>query len=437
MQKELFLDRYRAALAYQSPLVAPLVLATLLVGVAIPLYNKGVILAVEALFLLISPVIIPTISSSRFLKMLWALSALWSASQIVSDIVHSTQMFSAPTFVGPSVALLASGLFWVHDNFRISVSAILIAVGLGWVCLELIAGQAMASSNPWKYGMSTPVVVTILAFAHARKFKRRSILVLLIVLAGISLRFDSRLETGLLLACAAGLFVVGKQNGVGSRGWWRLGLLAAAALGMYFAYPSIALSGLLGDRAYAQQVLYESQGSNFLLATRLEFPQMIYLVAQHPWLGIGSYAGLSTGEAFAALGFLNDYVAPLSQNAQQYLLNPSEGYPGYNTHSAAMGSVLFAGILALPFWIFLLWSILRSAWSFTKGRVIVPALLIYMCGLTSWDTFFSPLTTRSHVSLAVTVFLVGVNSAWRKKDSEILDSKPVMLGPAADVKGGI
>lgn len=428
MQHEKLLNRDSSALENRHPLIAPVVLAALLIGVAVPIYNKGVLLGADVLLLLIAPVILPTIVRSRFLKLLWAFAILWSASQVISDVVHGTQLFSAPTVMGPLIALLASGFFWVNDNFRIGIPEILLAVGMGWIGLELVAGQAMASNNPWKYGMATPIVVTVLAFAYARLFTTKTIVALLLILAGISFWFDSRFETGLLIACAAALIVVGKRTVIDRRGWWRLGLLAVAILAMYLVYPSVAISGVLGDRAYAQQVLYNSEGANFLLATRLEFPQMLYLVLQDPWLGIGSYAQLNAGDAFAALNFLNDHVVSLNPNALQYLLNPVEGYPGYNTHSAALGSVLFAGILALPFWIFLLWSVLRSARRFTQGNSVAPALLIYMSGLAVWDTFFSPLSTRSHVSLAVTLFLVGANLALSRSDQGHTEIIPGRLG---------
>jgi hypothetical protein len=423
MMEKLTDAHYAAALKLRSPLIPSVPICLLLAGIAIPAYNQGVVLGGEVVLLGLFAMLMPVIAKNRFLRTTWAVALLWCGAQLVSDWVHGTEMFSALTFAGPMSALLVTGLFWLHSEFQLSLQAIMATVGLGWVGLTLIAGTAMASANPWKYGLATPIIVTVIAFAYLWKLRRRSIVVLLLLLAGVSLIFDSRFITGMLLGCAVALMVAGEEGRVSKRGVGRLVILAAAGLALYLAYPSIALSGVIGQRAQLQQVLYDSQGSNFLLATRLEFPQMVFLVAQNPFLGIGSWGRLNVGDAYSALTFLNDHVAPLSPNTVDYLLNPTEGYPGYNSHSSAMASALFAGVLALPFWIFLFVSIIRSVIRFTRGQSVMPALLLYMGGLSLWDLFFSPLTTRSHVELAVMLFLAGATLGWNQS-TQVANSTP-------------
>jgi len=409
----------------KSRIAALLVACAIAVGIAIPAYSKGLVLLGELVLLGMFFALVPTITRSRFLTTTWAVCLLWFLVQIISDWVHGTRIFSGVTLTGPTTALLATGLCWVYTKYRLSAAAILSAVGVGWIGLTVLAGDAIVSSNPWKYGFSTPVVVTALAFSQLRGVKRGTTVLLLLVLAGISLQFDSRFETGLLLVCALAMLITASSRKISKRGRWSVLVVVALGAAMYLAYPSVALSGLIGERAYLQQVLYESQGANFLLATRLEFPQMIYLVGQNPILGIGSHGHLSATEAYAALEWLNNNIAPLSGNAQDYLLNPTEGYPGYNSHSSAMGSALFAGILAIPFWVFLLVSTFRSLFRFTQGAILVPSVVLYMGGVTIWNSLFSPLTYASHVALAVMVFLCSVT----------LDPQAIKLSPLAGAKG--
>lgn len=427
MKEKAIPDKFTFMHSRRSLASKGLVLSLVLIGVAIPAYNKGTVLLAEVLFLSIFPVLFFALAKDGFLRIIWILAGAWSTAQVISDWTHGTEMFSAPTFAGLAAALLATALKWITTEFNISPPAILLTVGIGWTCLEIVTGETISSSNPWKYGLATPIVVTIIAFAYFRKFRVRSIVLLLLALAAASLLFDSRFETGLLAITAVSLIVSTRQEQIKKPMRLRIVLLIAAAFGLYLAYPSIALSGIIGDRALQQQLLYVSRGTNFLLGTRLEFPQMLFLVSQNPWLGIGSYAHISSGEAYAALGFLNSNVSPLNNNEVQYLLNPVEGYPGYNSHSSAMAAALFAGIWALPFWIFVIGGAITGIKRFLEGRAMAPALFVYMCGLTLWDAVFSPLSTRGHVSLAVTIFLLATTfGSMQNTDTESFSRRLVL-----------
>lgn len=390
---------HREALASQ---VGFLVIA---LGIAIPLVGNGRLLALHALLVLIGPVVLAFSLRHRGLRALWIVVALWSAAQLVSDLVHGLPIPSAVLLAGPTIAALASGLFWIHQRAPLSLPATLIAAGLGWIALEVIAGEAVASGNPWKFGFSTPVIVLALALAYRRRVNRHGIILLLIALAGVSLYFDSRTQTGLLLIAAAVVAALRVQSGQRKGSSRPLIVLLIAAAVAYTAYPAAAVSGLLGDRAQQQQLTYTQQDANFLLATRLEMPQMAYLSVRHFGLGVGSYNAISDEEANAALEFLDKNVAPLSSAQQSYLVNYPAGSPGYNTHSQALTSVLFAGFLAIPFWVYLGALIWRALRRLASQAATMPALLVFLSALSVWDALFSPYATRSHITFAITIFV--------------------------------
>ena len=382
-----------------------LALVVLAIGVAIPAVSQGVVLGIEFLFVALLPVLLFVAAKEPFLRALWLLATLWSTAQLTSDFVHGTHMLSVPTFLGPIVALLVTGLYWLHRSFRLDVTAILFAVSIGWIALELLVRSEGQSGNLWKYSLATPVTVAVLSFAYQKQASPRQIWLVLTVLAAVSVVFDTRSQLGFFLISLMPLIFGG--NAVSKRKRLNvLVLLAGCATAIYCIYPSVALGGLLGQRALQQQITYQSEGANFIFATRMEFPQLLYLVAHDPVLGIGSYGTLGSERAYGALSFLDQHVAPLTANDESYLLRSAEGSPGYNSHTAALSAALYAGVLALPFWIFLVFQVLRGLGKVGRRGTLAPALVVYLSSVTLWDTLFSPITNQSQVSLAMTLFLL-------------------------------
>lgn len=378
-------------------------------GVAVSLYGQGRFLLVEAFFVVLAPLVLFNVLQQRLFRILWITAALWGGAQIVSDRIHGVPPFSAFELYGLTIALLVSGLYWVTQRTDLSTEQVLASVGAGWIALELLAGEALSSANPWKYGLATPVALLVLAAAYDKKASNRVIFWLLAGLGAVSFVFDSRFQAGLFLICATLNVLVNRRTAVRKRSWRNLLILMVAVLALYFSYPTLALSGSLGSRAQAQQVTYEENNSNFILSTRMELPQIAYLASRHLAIGIGSYSPIDSSEAYGALEWLDENIQPLTGNDESYLLGREIGLPGYNAHSAALSTVLFAGVLALPFWVFLFVSIgstLRMYVAASSSKLVVPALVLYFSGLGLWDALFSPLTTRSHISIGVTLFIV-------------------------------
>ncbi|MFC0449804.1 hypothetical protein [Rhodococcus jostii] len=400
-----------SAAAFRSNRRDPLPwLFALVFAVAIPVAGGGGVLAADVLMaIMLWPALLSLLNREIFLRRLWLVALLWSAAQVVSDLVHKQYHFSSLMYVAPVTALLATGLLWLHSQRAISVSALLVAVGAGWMILEIISGNILSSSNPWKYGLSTPVTILVLSIAYNRKMSRATIVGLLLALAVTSYLFDSRIQLALFLVCAISLCFVHDSRSKQERRTTRtIGSLLIVGFSLYSAYPAAASSGILGVRASQQQAVYDKEGANYVLATRKEFPQIAYLVSQNPVLGIGSYGALSREQRSGALEFVDSHVAPLTATDRSYLTSSASTNVGYRAHSSAMSSALYAGIFALPFWVFLLVQNGRAALRFAQGRGTVPVLLLYMCALTTWDAFFSPITNRTHLSVGITLFLLAV-----------------------------
>jgi hypothetical protein len=80
--------------------------------------------------------------------------------------------------------------------------------------------------------------------------------------------------------------------------------------------------------------------------------------------------------------------------------------PGVAQHSMVFGTTVMAGVLAVPFWLFL-WVVAIRA-SVTAVRLRSSPLVVFWTLMLLWDTLFSPLTGLYHVQLAAYLALVLV-----------------------------
>lgn len=393
--------------------------------IAVPVISAGTVVLADLIFGVAAVSMLFTVASNNVIRNLWIVAGLWSAAQIASNLLHDKGLITAPVLAGPTIIILATTLYWMHTRLKFSVPDLVIAAGIGWIALEFVVGRVSSTDNIWKYSLATPVAITAIAMAYRMQAGKWTVVGILLALTGVSLYYDSRLQMGLFLITALVVsFLATRQSGRRRQTTGAFFAFLAAALGIYLAYPAVAASGLIGERAQNQQIVYDEEGVNFLLATRMEFPQMAYLASNHLGTGIGSYQPIDRMEALAALQFVDENIAPLSNNDETYLLNDKYNMSGYRAHSSAMSSILYAGILAAPFWTYLLFQNGRALWWTTRNRGIAPALLIYMCLLTSWDTFYSPLSNRSHIGLGITFFLLAVVYARNRKVSRTASTAP-------------
>jgi hypothetical protein len=390
------------------------IVALMFLTLSISVYSSGLVLLAHILAAVIAPVLLSFASKNKTLRTLWLCAVLWGSAQIVSDTVHDLTPGSMPTIFGTSVALLATGLVWVRERYEVRPTSILIAAGLAWFVLELSAGAGAARSNPWKYGLAFPTVMFLLAVVYHRGGKRSHVALVFLAAAGVSLFFDARFNAGLFGICGVAILLIRPRTHTGVarvRGAAILVMLLTAAA--YFAYPAVAVTGLLGTRAYAQQIQYDAEGANFLLSTRMELPQMAILVTMHPLLGVGSFGEISAQDASVALNFINDNIAPLGSADVSYLTSASTGSTGYRAHSEALSTVLYAGVAALPFWILVVVTNFRLVSRFARGQADTAGILVFLVGLSTWDLLFSPLSNRSGFELVLLYFLAAAPSSQR------------------------
>lgn len=422
----------RAALDRRPSEWAPLFLLLIVVAGAAPVTSKGLISGLVGVVLLVSFAVWPAIANVQFFRRLGALTLVWAAAQVISDLWHGTQMFSGMALTGPLSVLMAAFLYWLHTVERVRVETLTIAWALGWGGLVWMTNRSLLAVDPWKYGLAPPATVLVLALLWRFRVSALVSALAMAGLAAVSLHYDSRLYAGLHFALFCGAFLFRRKARAPRRSSRRkrAAFLLAALVAAYLAYPKVAASGVLGQRAVTDQTLSAQNGASFLIAQRPEMPQAAYLVFTHPVLGIGSNAALDAPTSKAAIAFTQRLGVPSDVNTVEHLQGAQEGSRGYATHSGALDTAVHAGVLALGFWAFVFIAMWRGVTRRGRAGPHQMLLLLFVCGLQAWDALFSPLTATAYMQLGLVLFLLAAHQLdWR-------EARDSVLTPAERDEGG-
>jgi hypothetical protein len=179
-------------------------------------------------------------------------------------------------------------------------------------------------------------------------------------------------------------------------------LTGALCLLSGLAFLSAARAGWIGQRS-AQQFNRNPAGVYAIVVNaRPELLQSLYLASRRPFTGYGSVPRLDSGTFNASLDFASAQGVVVDVNLRREWLTKVD--PGVAAHSMVLDSVVQAGVLALPFWVFVWVAGIRRAVAAIRLRASPLSVLWTLILL--WDTLFSPLTGLYHVLLAPYVALV-------------------------------
>jgi hypothetical protein len=206
-----------------------------------------------------------------------------------------------------------------------------------------------------------------------------------------------------LIASVVLLFTGGKNIGktlTGKKKFIIIILLCIGGLVAKYAYEDLAQRGVLGENA---QRKYEMQARTKigLFSGRSKLISGLITLTHHPIMGIGTYGNTVEDSREITLKF--------------YELTGLYSDDIY-AHSAMFDWWLCFGILALPFWIY----VLKQCRIFFKNIYAYPQLTAYM--LTGvlyllWDVFFSPFANR--IGYATILILMLIIKSQNKHNDAI------------------
>lgn len=382
-----------------------LVLFGLFVLAAVPAV-QGKLALLDLACLAALPLLFVTIIYGRRLSTLAFVSVAWALGLVLADVANeqppnvSMQLVTAITVVTGTAALvrLSGG-----DPALLRLLIAAVAGGLAAQQVVLFARSAPSIAHLWKYALVVPVSIMVLALCDLRwrSGSRAPMFLALPILALADLLADARSLAALTLSSLA-LYVVPPNRSARLRVITVLATAAVICVLLVVSFVSAARAGWLGQRSAWQ--LTQNSGNVYSIMTnaRPELLQSAYLISQRPITGYGSHPRLDSSTFIGSLTFLTEQGVTIDINLRKDWLSNND--PGVAAHSMMLDQIARAGILAVPFWVFVLIVGVRRA--MTAIRLRASPLSAFWSLVLLWDILFSPLTGLYHIQLAAYLALV-------------------------------
>jgi hypothetical protein len=375
----------------------------------------GKLLLVEVACALALPWLLPTFVSDRRLGIPVLLVGGWGLGLITADITNGSGVHPSHHLLAAfTVVTLTAALLRLSDGDPTRLRMLVVAVAIGVAIAGLTAGSGGPTSAAyphgpppslpilWKYKLAVPVTIATIAFLDIRwrSGARSQMFAALAVLVAVNIVADFRM-LAVLTTCTLAVYAIAtaprarlRPSAVSITG-------AIACVLLVAGFFAAARSGWLGARS-ANQFRGDSVNAFTIMANvRPEGLQAVYLISERP-LGYGSQPRLD-GETFArSLTFIQQHGVVVHVNLPKDWL--VKATPGLAAHSMALDTAVQAGVLALPFWFFVLIAGIRRAVSAVRSRAS-PLLLLWTL-IVVWNAVFEPMSWPNHVLLTAYVALV-------------------------------
>lgn len=320
------------------------------------------------------------------------LTAFGAASQSTSQIVLIVNSFMLLGLVAGTGALL-----WARTVIGGPMVAVWFGVGM---VASIPLGNSLSSVNVWRFGLSLPLTVLLLALAWrwSSRVMELAVIAVIGVIGGLN---DARSGSAMLLMTAALVLWQLRPSTPGRRGSTIRTLLGMGVLGsvVYTVAQAVILGGFLGERTQERTQAQIDTAGNLLVGGRPEAAATVELLANRP-LGYGSGAmptlsdilSAKTGMSFIGYQPNNGYV-------ENYMFGN-----GYEVHST-IGDLwirfgVFGAAIAL-----LLFVLTFRAIGDGLARRTASALMIWLAVRMLWNLLFSPLDS----SMLLTMLFLGIS----------------------------
>jgi hypothetical protein len=323
----------------------------------------------------------------------WAgfLLSEWSKAdhRVSSGIAADTLMLLVGTVAGACFVL------WARRALSIS------QIGI-WYGFGLVAGLALKhlvalSTAGWKNGLAVAAGIFALGVAYRAPRQRIAEAAALILLAGLSIAFDSRSYFATFLLTLMVVVWQMRPQRLSRRAamQWTVALLAGLAVGIYYLGTTLLLDGYLGRSAQARSIEQIRTAGSLILGGRPELGATMALIS-HDVMGFGA----------GVIANMHDImVAKTGLAALHY--DPNNGYVdkymfGGQIELHSMVGDVWAGfgLVGLLF-LAVVAALVISGLVRSIATRIGSALLVFLCWWTLWNLMFSPLLSAAPSLLLV------------------------------------
>jgi hypothetical protein len=395
---------------------ALLLLAAVLIAAAVPVL-PGKLLLLDLACLLAVPLLAPTLLGDRRFGALVLVTGGWGFGLLVADIANGTgPRLSQHLVAAAGILALTAAFVRLSGNDPVRLRFFIAAFAIGLAIAGLTTGHAGPTSAAypegppatpailWKYKLAEPFSVAALALCDIRwrAGSRLPAFVTLVLLAVADIVSDLRSLTMATL-CALALAVVASTRRIRLRPATIVALGGIPCILLIVGFVAAGRAGWLGERSVAQLRGQSVDVWSFMANGRPEGLQALYLISQRPY-GYGSRPQIDSMTFARSLTFINEHHVTVDVNLPKDWLVKTD--PGLAAHSTALDTVVQAGLLALPFWVYLLFVGLRRAMSAIRSRA--GPLTVFWTVIICWNTLFEPFAWPGHLLLAGYLALVLV-----------------------------
>jgi len=341
----------------------------------------------------------------RLPRRLLGFGLLWLVAQVTTDLFRATPFDDYArgwAMIAFALVNFAALYLLLYQNRR---RIVFCAVGFvaGGILTYIFSPNGFAGAYPWKFGYGYPVTLfVVLVVVLLNQSQTRMLAVTLMMFAAAlnlyegfrSLSGECFLTAAFLIMQAAARSRREQELRVSFAGSMAgFALLALAGAGFVHIYEHFAGNGMLGAAAQEKYEVESSGRYGILVGGRTEFVVGLEAALNSPLIGHGSWAkdwryssrleGFRDDSGYGAVGPADSWLIP--------------------THSYLMGAWVCAGILGLPFWLWVLSLPVRGLGRlYSIAEPLTPLIAFLAIGLI-WDVLFSPFGAAQRFSMSFAV----------------------------------
>ena len=402
------------------------------IGTAFTVHFVGELYIAEILMLLLLPLFL-LFRGKRALKpqlyVIYYLMGLWLLGLVIADVYNHTpitdRLRGSALIVFFGVDLLFLEILLTRNDKRKMLFMIGLTVG-ALVSVKLQPSPALAD-YPWKFGWASGTIQLVMLVSTYFYSRRRYVVsgLLILGICGVNLILNYRgpvLELLIALVLVHPIIPeeVGNTRILPASNAARVAVLIVLVIGAGEMSQSlvhlVTRLGYINEEAQAKNEA-QSQSGNLLLGGRPEFAVGLQAAMENPIVGRGSWP-----KDMKYLEMLNDLEVETGE--LEYSTSFEDEANGQiPAHSGIISMWMWGGILALIFWIYFVWFVIKGI---LKVAILRPPFApIYMFWLISmfWDIFFSPFAASRRITDAFLLMVIAdlletgtavISGPWRR-----------------------
>ncbi len=339
------------------------------------------------------------------LTVLIVFSAIWGViltyQQAPFNGATDTRVMTTYSFLIIFTLVGFGTILWAREY--LSERAIGITAGMGMLLTNVLNQSVFSSVNPWKFGISLPVSVILLAIvAGSRRWQ--TTFVALLVLGAANVLFDSR--SAFATCVLAALLILAQRwwsreniSSVRARAMSFFLVACTGAAALYQVTSHLLMSGYLGEEAQQRTIAQQELSGSIIVGGRPEMAATWALMKHRP-AGFGSGASVSTEDVMVAkAGMWGINYQPDNGYVERYMFGR-----GIELHSVVGDMWAYYGLVGLVCALFIILLIVHALFvRLATGSA--SGLVIFLACTALWNMLFGPLWDTSRI-LAVLLGLI-------------------------------